>query len=32
MERVNKAMAEKYFTDFIVRLFAHPLTMRLQAE
>ena len=31
-ERVDKAMANKYVTDFAVRLFAHPLTMRLQAE
>jgi hypothetical protein len=32
VERVDKAMADKYVTDFAVRLFAHPLTMRLHAE
>lgn len=31
-KRVDKAMADKYATDFLARLFAHPLTMRLQAE
>jgi hypothetical protein len=30
--RVDKAMKDKYTTDFVVRLFAHPLTMRLQPE
>lgn len=28
-ERVAAAMADKYTTDFLVRLFDHPLTMRL---
>ena len=31
-DRVDKAMADKYTTDFAVRIFAHPLTMRLQPE
>ena len=30
--RVDKAMADKYVTDFAVRLFAHPVTMLLQPE
>jgi hypothetical protein len=28
-ERVDKAMADKYITDILVRFFAHPLTLRL---
>lgn len=28
-ERVDKAMADKYITDIIVRLFPHPLTLQL---
>src|SRR5204863_3111297 len=31
-ERVNKAMAEKYITDIFIRIFAHPLTLRLMPE
>jgi hypothetical protein len=31
-ERVSEAMAEKYTSDFFVRLFPHPLTMRLTPE
>jgi hypothetical protein len=31
-ERVAQAMADKYTSDFIVRLFSHPLTLRLVAE
>jgi hypothetical protein len=31
-DRVNKAMADKYTSDIIVRLFPHPLTMRLTPE
>jgi hypothetical protein len=32
VEPVNKAMADKYTTDFMVRYFNHPLTMRLTPE
>jgi len=28
-ERVDKAMADKYITDILVRFFPHPLTLRL---
>jgi hypothetical protein len=28
-DAVNKAMADKYTSDFLVRFFNHPLTMRL---
>ena len=31
-ERVAQAMAEKYTSDFLVRFFPHPLTMRLTPE
>ncbi len=31
-ERVGKAMADKYTSDFLVRLFSHPLTLRLVPE
>ena len=31
-ERVAKAMADKYTTDVLVRLFPHPLTLLLIAE
>jgi archaeosine-15-forming tRNA-guanine transglycosylase len=31
-ERVAKAMAEKYRADIIIRLFPHPLTLRLERE
>jgi hypothetical protein len=30
--RVAQAMAEKYTSDIIVRLFSHPLTLRLVPE
>lgn len=32
VERVAKAMADKYTSDIFVRLFSHPLTMRLRLE
>jgi len=32
VERVNAAMADKYWTDFLVRLVSHPLTMRLKPD
>jgi len=31
-ERVSKAMADKYTSDFLVHLFSHPLTLRLVPE
>jgi hypothetical protein len=31
-ERVGKAMADKYTSDILVRLFSHPLTLRLVPE
>jgi hypothetical protein len=31
-ERVGKAMADKYTSDIFVRLFPHPLTLRLVPE
>lgn len=31
-ERVEKAMADKYWTDIFIRYFEHPLTMRLVSE
>jgi hypothetical protein len=31
-ERVAAAMADKYFTDLLIRFFPHPLTMRLVVE
>jgi len=32
VDRVAKAMAEKYTADILVRHFSHPLTMRLRLE
>jgi hypothetical protein len=32
VERVADAMADKYWSDVFVRLFSHPLTMRLVVE
>jgi hypothetical protein len=32
VDRVAKAMADKYTSDIFVRLFSHPLTMRLRPE
>jgi hypothetical protein len=32
VDRVAEAMGEKYTSDFIVRLFPHPVTMRLTPE
>jgi hypothetical protein len=32
VERVNKAMADKYTSDILIRLFPHPLTLRLNPE
>jgi hypothetical protein len=32
VERVNKAMAEKYASDLFVRFFSHPITARLNPE
>ena len=32
VERVGQAMGEKYTSDFLVRYFNHPLTMRLTPE
>ena len=31
-DRVGKAMADKYTSDIFVRLFSHPLTLRLVPE
>jgi hypothetical protein len=31
-DRVSQAMGEKYTSDFLVRLFPHPVTMRLTPE
>lgn len=31
-DAVSDAMADKYWSDIFVRFFAHPLTLRLQAE
>ena len=31
-ERVASAMAEKYWSDLLIRFFPHPLTMRLVPE
>ncbi len=32
VERVNAAMADKYWTDIFVRFMSHPLTMRLKPD
>lgn len=32
VDRVNRAMADKYSSDIIIHHFSHPLTMRLRPE